>query len=129
MAGTILTGAGASYFWQGLATAVPNPPTNVAPDAAVIAYYTDQHTWWMWSGADWIQIQGAPDIQLTSDYKLQYSLDGGSTWTDITGWDTNFPKAVAHYAPKIQMDPAYSYPPIPILTSAGTDYEYDPAYD
>lgn len=128
---SILTGAGASYFQQGLAAAMPTP-TNVAPDAVAIYYQTDTHLWFAWTSIDWIPLEGAPDIQLTSDYKLQYSLDGGTTWTDITGWDTNFPLAVQHYAPRIEMDPSLSYPPIPLWAtgaSAGADYLYNPAYD
>ena len=128
----ILTGAGASYFQQGAAAAMPTAPSNIAADAVAIFYQTDTHTWWMWTSVSWIQMQGAPDIRMTSGYILQYSLDG-STWTDITGWDTNFPLAVAHYAPKIQMNPSYSYPPIPEWVasgaSAGADYVYSPAYD
>lgn len=132
---SILTGAQASYFQQGLAADMPTAPSNVAADAVAIYFQTDTHLWFMWTSVDWIPMEGAPDIQLTGspDYKLQYSLDGGTTWTDITGWDTNFPLAVAHYAPKIQMNPSYSYPPIPqYLTtgpSAGADYVYEPAYD
>src|ERR1035437_1211450 len=128
----ILTGAQASYFQQGVAAAMPTAPSNVAADAVAIFYQTDTHTWWMWTSVDWIQMQGAPDIRMTSGYILQYSLDG-STWVDITGWDTNFPLAVAHYAPKIQMNPSSSYPPIPEWVacgpSAGADYVYSPAYD
>src|ERR1035437_8307382 len=129
----ILTGAGASYFQQGVAAAMPTAPSNVAADAVAIYFQTDTLTWWMWTSVNWIQMQGAPNIRMTSDYKLQYSLDGGSTWTDITRWDTNFPLGIVHYAPKIEMNPAYSYPPIPEWVasgpSAGADYVYSPAYD
>lgn len=131
----ILTGAGASYFQQGVASAMPTAPSNVAASAVALYYQTDTHLWFQWTSVDWIELASAPDIRLTGspDYKLQYSLDGGTTWTDITGWDTNFPLAVQHYAPKMQMDPALSYPPIPLWVtsgpSAGADYQYSPAYD
>jgi len=126
----ILTGANASYFWQGLATAMPTP-TNVAPDAAVIAHQTDSNLWFVWDGAIWNEIEGNPTLQLSAGpgYHLQVTLDGGVTWNTITGWDTNFPLAVQHAAPKIVMDPAYSYPPIPSMASGGADYVYDPAYN
>jgi hypothetical protein len=29
-------------------------------------------------------------MQLTSGCELQYSVDGGSTWTTVSGWDANF---------------------------------------
>ena len=126
----ILTGAGASYFWQGLATAMPSP-TNVAPDAVVLAHQTDTNLFLAWDGATWQEIEGVPTLQLTAGpaYELQYSVDGGVTWHTITGWDTNFPLAVQHSAPKILMDPAYSYPPIPSIASGGADYVYSPPFN
>lgn len=124
----ILTGAGASYFWQGLATAMPSP-TNVAPDAVVLAHQTDTHDWYGWDGSVWQLLQSVPMLRLSGAFELQYSLDAGVTWTTITGWDTNFPLAVQHYAPKIVMQPGYSYPPIPSIASGGADYVYSPAYD
>lgn len=128
---TTLTGGGASYFWQGLATAMPTGFTNTAPDTVILARQTDTYKWFVWDGAFWDQIEGEPTLQLTDgpDYKLQYSLDSGSTWTDIVGWDTNFPLAVQHFAPKIIMQPGYSYPPIPSMASGGADYVYDPPYN
>jgi hypothetical protein len=30
-------------------------------------------------------------LQFTEYCVLQYSTDGGATWTDVSGWDTNFP--------------------------------------
>jgi len=127
MAGVVLTGAQASYFWQGLATAMPTP-TNTAPDAVVIAYQTDTHTWWLFNGTTWVQMQGAPNIRLNSDYVLQYSLDGGATWVDITGWDTYSAGFVASLTPRIQMQSAYSFPPIPEWNAEGTDYVYVPTF-
>lgn len=127
---SVLTGAQASYFWQGLATAMPSP-TNTAPDAVVIAHQTDTADWYAWDGSSWNLIQTPPTIRLNSGptYELEYSTDGGVTWTAITGWDTNFPLAVQHYAPKIVMQSGYSYPPIPSIASGGADYVYNPAYN
>ena len=124
----ILTGAPASYFWQGVATAMPTP-TNTAPDAVVIARQTDTLDWFAWDGTSWDLIQSPPVMRLSSAYELQYSMDSGVTWTTITGWDTNFPLAVQHSAPKILMDPAYSYPPIPSIASGGADYVYSPPFN
>lgn len=126
---SILTGAGASYFWQGLATAMPTSPSNTAPDAVVLARQTDTLAWYIWDGTAWDQLAAPPDIRLTSDYDLEYSLDGGTTWTSVTDWATNFPLAVQHFAPKITMVPGLSYPPIPSIASGGADYVYDPAYN
>ena len=126
----ILTGAAASYFWQGTG-ALPAGFSNTAPDAVVLAHTLDDSKWWIWDGTAWDQLQGAPNIQLTGspNYILQFSLDGGITWTDITGWDTNFPLAVQHYAPKIVMQAGYSYPPIPSIASGGADYVYSPPFN
>jgi len=126
----ILTGAAASYFWQGTG-ALPAGFSNTAPDAVVLAHTLDDSKWWIWDGTAWDEIQGTPNIQLTGspDYKLQFSLDGGITWTDITGWDTNFPLAVQHVAPKIVMQAGYSYPPIPSIASGGADYVYSPPFN
>src|ERR1035437_5651127 len=44
-----LVGGQASYFWQGVHSARPNP-TNVAPDTVCRAYETDSQTWWTWDG-------------------------------------------------------------------------------
>jgi hypothetical protein len=126
---TTLTGGGASYFWQGLATGMPTGFTNTAADTVILARQTDTLQWFGWDGTGWQQIVGEPDLRLTADYKLQYSVDGGATWTDITGWDTNFPLAVQHYAPKIVMVPGLSYPPIPSMASGGADYSYSPPYN
>ncbi len=125
---TTLTGGAASYFWQGLATAMPTGFTNTAPDTVILARQTDTALWFIWDGIEWSQIQGEPDLRLSSGYELQYSLDG-VTYTTISGWDTNFPLAVQHYAPKIEMVPGLSYPPIPSMASGGADYVYSPPYN
>lgn len=128
---TTLTGGAASYFWQGLATAMPTGFTNTAPDTVIVAHQYDTLKWFMWDGSVWQEIQSAPVLQLTGGpaYELQYSLDDGTTWTTISGWDTNLPLAVQHFAPKIVMDPAYSYPPIPSMASGGADYVYSPPFN
>lgn len=128
---TTLTGGAASYFWQGLATAMPTGFTNTAPDTVVLARQTDTEKWFVWDGAFWDQVKGEPTLQLTAgpDYHLQYSLDSGVTWITITGWDTNFPLAVQHFAPKIEMVAGLSYPPIPSMASGGADYAYSPPYN
>lgn len=125
----ILTGGGASYFWQGLATAMPAGFTNTAPDTVVLAHQYDTLRWFAWDGTIWQEIQEAPDMQLTAAYELQYSLDHGTTWTTISGWDTNFPLGVQHYAPRIEMVAGLSYPPIPSMASGGADYVYSPPYN
>ena len=128
---TTLTGGAASYLWRGLATALPTGFSNTAPDTVILAQATDTLQWFGWDGSAWAALAGAPDLRLTGspDYKLQYSLDGGATWTDVTGWDTNFPLAVQHFAPKIEMVPGLSYPPIPSMASGGADYVYSPPFN
>src|SRR6185312_8473506 len=48
----IVQGGQASYLWQGVHSARPNP-TNVAPDTVCRAYETDSQTWWAWNGTAW----------------------------------------------------------------------------
>jgi hypothetical protein len=67
-------------------------------------------------------------MQLTADCKLQYSLDGGSTWVDVTNWPTDFPTCVAGNTPRIQMQAGYTYPPVPEVNGTGDDYVYSPAF-
>src|ERR1019366_176167 len=119
----ILTGAQASYFWRGLATAMPTP-TNTAPDAVVLAQQTDTADWFAWDGATWNLIQTPPTLRLTGSpsYELQYSRGGAPTWTTTTGWDTNPPLAAQHPAPKTKRAPALTSPPIPSMASGGADY-------
>lgn len=126
---TTLTGGAASYLWRGLATAMPTGFTNTAPDTVIMAYQTDTFSWFAWVDGDWVQLSAPPDIRLTSAYELQFSIDGGTTWSAVTDWDTNFPLAVQHFAPKITMVPGLSYPPIPSIASGGADYVYDPSYN
>jgi hypothetical protein len=38
-------------------------------------------------------------LQFTSGCALQYSTDGGTTWTDVAGWDSNFPTCVQANVP------------------------------
>lgn len=125
---TTLTGGGASYFWQGTEANLPTGFTNTAPDTVILARASDTARWFVWDGIEWSQVEGEPDLRLSSDYKLQYSLNGVD-YEDISGWDTNFPLAVQHYAPKIEMVPGLSYPPIPSMASGGADYVYNPPYN
>ena len=50
---SILTGAAASYYWQGLEADLPTP-TNVAPNTICRAYTTDTQLWRSWNGTKWI---------------------------------------------------------------------------
>lgn len=70
----------------------------------------------------------APELRLTDTCGLQLSTDGGATWTDVAGWATNFPTCVAANTPRIQMQPGESFPPIPEVTTDGTDYVYLPPF-
>lgn len=69
----------------------------------------------------------APQFRLTAGCGLQYSLDGGTTWLDVTDWATNFPLCVRASQAHVEMDPAYSYPPIPVENGTGTDWVYTPS--
>ena len=50
-------------------------------------------------------------LQLTSGCVLQYSTDGGVTFTDVAGWATNFPLCVQ----------AVIIPPVPVLPPGQTN--------
>lgn len=66
----------------------------------------------------------APEFHLPVDGPLQYSLDGGSTWIDVTGWSANLPDIVHDLQARVVMDPAYDHPPIPEEIGSGTDWLY-----
>ena len=68
-----------------------------------------------------------PELQLTSGGELQYSLDGGATWTTVGGWAANFPLSVRSSQARAVMASGYSDPPIPEQTSDGTDWAYSPS--
>ena len=69
---------------------------------------------------------GACMFQLTADTcMLQYSLDGGTTWTDVTGWGTNFPLCVRSAQARVVMQ-SDVYPPIPEETPDGANWVYSP---
>ena len=57
---------------------------------------------------------GAMQLQLTAGCALQYSNDGGATWTDVAGWDANFGECV-----KTQIVPAA--PPNPVHTDPASE--------
>ena len=65
-------------------------------------------------------------FRLTADTcLLQYSLDGGTTWTDVTDWAVNFPLCVRSAQARVVMEPD-TYPPIPQETPDGTNWVYSP---
>jgi hypothetical protein len=68
---------------------------------------------------------GACMFRLTADCLLQYSLDSGTTWTDVTDWATNFPLCVRSNQARVVMQPD-TYPPIPEETPDGTNWVYSP---
>jgi len=59
------------------------------------------------------------------DCLLQYSLDGGATWTAVTGWATNFPLCVRSAQARVVMQED-TYPPIPEETPDGMNWVYSP---
>lgn len=67
------------------------------------------------------------EFQLTSDGELQYSIDGGATWSDVSGWATNFPLAVRANQAHTAMQSGDASPPIPQLNEAGTDWLWTPS--
>lgn len=67
-------------------------------------------------------------FRLTASCLLQYSLDGGTTWTDVTDWATNFPTCVAINTPRIVMQSGEQDPPIPEVNADRTDYVYSPPF-
>jgi len=69
---------------------------------------------------------GACMFRLTSECGLQYSLDGGTIWVDVTDWTINFPLCVRSNQARVVMDPAYSDPPIPEQITGNTDWVYAP---
>jgi len=64
-------------------------------------------------------------FRLTASCMLQYSLDGGTTWIDVTDWGTNFPRCVRANQARVVMQPD-TYPPIPEETPDGTNWVYSP---
>jgi hypothetical protein len=71
---------------------------------------------------------GACMFRLTASCMLQYSLDGGTSWIDVTDWGTNFPTCVASNTPRIVMQPGEQDPPIPEVNADRTDYVYSPPF-
>jgi len=69
----------------------------------------------------------APQFRLTAGCGLQYSLDGGTTWEDVTDWSTNFPLCVRADQARVVMAGGYSNPPIPEWNEDGTDWLYSPS--
>ena len=68
---------------------------------------------------------GACMFRLTNTCLLQYSLDGGSTWTDVTDWALNFPLCVRANQARVVMQTDI-YPPVPQETPDGTNWVYSP---
>src|ERR1035437_614061 len=64
-------------------------------------------------------------FRLTDTCLLQYSLDGGSSWTDVTDWATNFPLCVRSNQARVVMQ-LDTYPPVPEETPDGTNWMYSP---
>lgn len=62
-------------------------------------------------------------LQLSATGVLQTSNDGGSTWTDVSGWVDNLPDTVHHVQARVLMEPD-TYPPVPQETPDGTDWLY-----
>ena len=69
---------------------------------------------------------GACMFRLTDTCLLQYSLDGGTTWTDVTDWALNFPLCVRANQARVVMQ-ADTYPPVPEETPDGTNWVYSPS--
>lgn len=69
---------------------------------------------------------GACMFRLTASCMLQYSLDGGTTWTDVTDWGINFPLCVRSAQARVVMQPD-TYPPVPQETADGTNWIYSPS--
>jgi hypothetical protein len=67
-------------------------------------------------------------FRLTASCMLQYSVDGGTTWIDVTDWGVNFPICVASNTPKIVMQSGEQDPPIPEVNAERTDYVYSPPF-
>jgi len=68
---------------------------------------------------------GACMFRLTNTCLLQYSLDGGTTWVDVTDWALNFPLCVRENQARVVMQ-ADIYPPVPEETPDGTNWVYSP---
>lgn len=69
---------------------------------------------------------GACMFRLTASCLLQYSLDGGTTWIDVTDWATNFPLCIRANQARVVMQ-ADTYPPVPEETPDGADWVYSPS--
>jgi len=69
----------------------------------------------------------APEFRLTAECGLQYSLDGGTTWLDVTDWGENFPLCVRSNQARVVMQTGYDHPPVPEWTEDGTDWVYSPS--
>src|ERR1035437_209902 len=68
---------------------------------------------------------GACMFRLTDTCLLQYSLDGGLSWADVTDWATNFPLCVRSAEARVVMQSTV-YPPIPEETPDGANWMYSP---
>jgi hypothetical protein len=66
----------------------------------------------------------APQFRLAVDGPLQYSLDGGTTWLDVTDWTANLPDIIHDTQARVLMTADLSYPPIPQENADGTDWLY-----
>ena len=127
---TDLTG-GAFVCVQILATTIPyvvgallqllQPPAWAITDAARMSEVLGQVTDLILA----IGTAGPCMFRLTDTCGLQYSLDGGSTCTDVTGWATNFPLCVRAAQARVVMQ-TDTYPPVPEETPDGMDWVYSP---
>ena len=64
-------------------------------------------------------------FRLTASCMLQYSVDGGTTWVDVTDWGVNFPLCVRSNQARVVMQ-SDVYPPIPEETPDGANWVYSP---
>ena len=64
-------------------------------------------------------------FRLTASCMLQYSVDGGTTWVDVTDWGVNFPLCVRSNQARVIMQ-SDVYPPIPEETPDGANWVYSP---
>jgi hypothetical protein len=115
-------------YMAGALTQLVNPATWDEPSPAalsdVLARATDLISIVALAG-----VCTAVQIRYTPSCQLEYSLDGGTTWIQVDGWNTYFKSCViaagsdTWVGPIVMVDGS-NHPPVPVWNEAGDDWIY-----
>ena len=105
---------GTPYYWASTSTGTPNL-TTVAFDVACGGYITFDMVYSVQGGASPCEGPDLPDEGVT----LQYSTNGGATWTVINYWPPN-----GGYDPALTTWSNYNIPIPPGAQTAGTQFQW-----